>query len=252
VVVSRQNALLLALAILFLCPKANAEPIQLPAALHCTPFSISPKKNPAFTAYILFNFADGKFSAERITRNRPGKSVFDGTLNKDGTIQIEGRGAYYNHNSGWAYHFSGNVKETILKGSLRSLINSGSRRCILFFLVNPTEFSDKLGLKTSPAQSASKPSLASNQLNTQLAKMQKELEETKKQLNDQHVLAQHQADTEQQLKIESDELAEIKKQLDIQHQLMQHQADAEKSGVKTPSVSNQVSTQLGRSDDLTI
>jgi hypothetical protein len=57
--------------------------------------------------------------------------------------------------------------------------------------------------------------------------MQKELQETKNQLDDQRALAQHQADASEQLKKESDELAEAKKQLADQRQLMQRQANAE-------------------------
>lgn len=144
------NALIGALLILGANNASAAE--QVPVQLSCSAINLAKyRNNPAFSIRLSLTFANGKLSGERSTGFRPGKEIYSGTVDENGTIKITSRG-YFQGGSSWVSSFSGKLHEsepTLLTGEMGPADSGGERwkrDCQIAFLTPPKALVAKLGL----------------------------------------------------------------------------------------------------------
>lgn len=130
---------------------------ELHALLHCAANVSNRAKNPDFDAAVVFSVAADKLTGERGTRG--GKELYQGTIQPDGSIEIEGHGT----SSGQAFHsnFSGQVNnsgQTVLKGQLAG--DRFQRNCSMSFLDDSEQLRVRFGLAKTDGEQGPQAELA--------------------------------------------------------------------------------------------
>lgn len=145
------------LAFIGLTP-VNAQEFDVTTNMSCTAAIGDPNRAPAFSSPISFKVVGDRISGIRPAGKRPGREVYAGTIDANGTIKIFGRGGYYDSNYTWTSNYSGTVKygeRLHLHGTMQS--SRGWRRnCTITVLEAPEALTARFGPKEASKLEVSK------------------------------------------------------------------------------------------------
>jgi hypothetical protein len=134
----------------------TANPLKIPAALICGPFSGTPPRTPAFADKFTLNFSNGALSGVRPTRVRKGSETYKGSVDPSGKIKISGVGHFDDRSSEWTSEYAGQLQEkapTVLQGSMRIKgVGAGAHKCTVGFLMAPADLLKAFSPKEATAQ----------------------------------------------------------------------------------------------------